>query len=188
MAESTTFRVPASSTRRPKLLHPSPASETCSSPILRVSLIASRLRDVDRVEESPPCVERGARSREHGLRLHRGQVSALCARVFDVEPSMHLPECDGPLLRDAVVIPQTADLRVGHRRDLPLVRVDRAKACSSFRAGFVVRIDKRSGGRTRCGTLHVLAPDTESLCEAQPQLPVVLLPVLLVPQVPQDRL
>src|SRR2546426_7545849 len=99
---------------------------------------------------------------------------------------MHLPEGDGPLVGDTVLIAQPADLRVRHRRDLPLVRVDRAKACSRFRAGFAVRVDERSGGRTRCGALHVLASDAESLCETQPELSVVLLAVLLVPQVSQD--
>src|SRR6185503_17965400 len=81
-AASTTRRVPSSSTRRPKLLHPSPRTLTWSEPIVRVSisidangvrsrggaddsLTAGRPRAADRVE---PGLHVGVEDRrEHAL-------------------------------------------------------------------------------------------------------------------------
>src|SRR6266568_4429030 len=156
--------------------------QTCALPI----------SGVDRVQEPPPGLEgRTCRLEDLGLTTdgELGDDAPLGSSVLDVERAVLPEEPQRAGVLDAVPPAEPLDLGFGHLRDLPLVRVQGPHPRRHRPLGGAppVRVHEALRGVVPWGGPHVAAIHADALGEPQPQLLVIGLPVLLVPQVVQDR-
>ena len=109
--------------------------------------------------------------------------------VMHVERPVYFEEREPVAAVDAVVRSQPRDLGLGHRGELRLVGIERGDPCLDGRTlcRLTVRVDERPRRVAQGRADDRRARDAERSSEPEPELGMVVLPVLLVPRVREER-